>query len=163
MGMGADGTGYAAMNRPSNSTQERIMKELLCVCGCQRESVFDCKCASAAQLRRQVMDLLGRVDEHGKSIYDLKTPEGRDGAYNAVLEEFVKVYGGEQVLATPRTKFSWLLPGLGVIGGLGLLVVAGRRWVGRGAAVATPPDAAAGLAEDDAYADKLDDELADTD
>jgi cytochrome c-type biogenesis protein CcmF len=163
MGMGADGTGYAAMSRPTDSTQERVMRELLCVCGCQRESVFDCKCASAAQLRRQVMELLARVDDRGKPLYDLKTSQGRDDAYDGVLDEFIKVYGGEQVLATPRTKFSWLLPSLGVIGGLGLLVVAGRRWVGRSAAVTAPADAGARSAEDDAYADKLDDELADTD
>ena len=161
MGMGADATGYAAQNRPTNNTEERAMKELLCVCGCPRESVFDCKCASAAQLRRQVMDFLGQ------SQFDLKTPGGRDAAYEAVLESFVKTYGGEQVLSTPRTKLSWLFPSVAVVGGLALLIVAGRRWVGRGAAVATTTAAAAAtaaaVAEDDTYADKLDDELADTD
>ena len=140
------------------------MKELLCVCGCARESVFDCKCSSAAQLRQQVKDVLGKVDVSGKPVFDLNTPGGRDVAYEAVLDEFVKVYGGEQVLATPRTKVSWLLPSLGVIGGLGLLVVAGRRWVHRGSEIAaTESRAVATVAEDDAYADKLDDELADTD
>jgi len=164
MGMGADGTGYAAMHRPSNATQERVMKELLCVCGCARESVFDCKCASAAQLRQKVMEFLAQVDDHGKPVYDLATPAGRDVAYEGVLNEFVKIYGGEQVLATPRTKLSWLLPSLGVLGGLGLLVVAGRRWVGRGAAAhSSHAGATAALAEDETYADKLDDELADTD
>jgi cytochrome c-type biogenesis protein CcmH/NrfF len=140
------------------------MKELLCVCGCARESVFDCKCASAAQLRQQVKDVLGKVDATGKPVFDLASPAGRDVAYEAVLNEFVKVYGGEQVLATPRTKFSWLLPSLGVLGGLGLLVVAGRRWVHRGGAVAAAEASAAAppVAEDDAYAEKLDDELADT-
>ena len=140
------------------------MRELLCVCGCARESVFDCKCASAAQLRQQVKDVLAKVDGRGKPVFDLATPAGRDVAYEAVLDEFVKVYGGEQVLATPRTKFSWLLPSLAVLGGLGLLVAAGRRWVHRGTAVAA---STAGVApagsEDEAYADKLDDELADTD
>jgi cytochrome c-type biogenesis protein CcmF len=166
MGMGADSTGFAAMNRPTNNTEERAMKELLCVCKCPRESVFDCKCGTAAQLRREVMDYLGQVDDKGQPLFDLKTQAGRDAAYEAVLEYFVKTYGGEQVLATPRTKFSWLLPSLAVVGGLGLLVMAGRRWVGRGAAA---PTAAVGAAatvvgpEDDAYADKLDDELADTD
>jgi cytochrome c-type biogenesis protein CcmF len=170
MGMGADATGYAAQNRPTNSTEERAMKELLCVCGCPRESTFDCKCGSAAQLRRQIMDFLGQVDDKGKPMFDLGSQVGRDTAYDAVLDFFVKTYGGEQVLSTPRTKFSWLLPSVAVIGGLGLLLVAGRRWVGRSAAVATTtaaPAAAAvaatGLAEDEAYADKLDDELADTD
>ena len=140
------------------------MKELLCVCGCARESVFDCKCGSAAQLRKQVMDILGKVDDKGKPVYDLSTPSGRDAAYDGVLDEFVKLYGGEQVLATPRTQFSWLLPSLAVIGGLGLLVFAGRRWVSRGAAVAAETAGATGaVIEDETDADKLDDELADTD
>jgi cytochrome c-type biogenesis protein CcmF len=167
MGMGASGVGYAAMNRPTNPTEERAMKELLCVCGCKRESVFDCKCEAAAQLRRTVMDFLGQVNETGQPLFDLKTEQGRDAAYDAVLDSFVKTYGGEQVLATPRTSFSWLLPSLAVVGGLGLLVVTGRRWVGRGSAIAATAVAAAAtgpvVSEDDAYADKLDDELADSD
>jgi len=171
MGMGADGVGYAAMNRPTNSTQERAMKELLCVCGCARESFFDCKCGSAAQLRKEVMDYLGQTDATGKPVFDLSTEAGREIAYNTVLEYFVAQYHGEQVLATPRTKFSWLFPSVAVIGGLGLLVVAGRRWVGRGSAM--PATNAAGgptaatpeskpTIEDESYVDKLDDELADT-
>jgi cytochrome c-type biogenesis protein CcmF len=167
MGMGADSTGYAAMNRPTNSTEERAMKELLCVCSCPRESIFDCKCGTAAQLRREIMDFLGQVDEKGQPVFDLKTQAGRDTAYQAVLDYFVKTYKGEQVLSTPRTSFSWLLPSLAVIGSLGLLVVAGRRWVGRGAAVATAgaggPAGPQISTDDDAYADKLDDELADSD
>jgi cytochrome c-type biogenesis protein CcmF len=164
MGMGADGTGYAAMERPSNSTEERAMKELLCVCGCKRESLFDCKCSTAAQLRRKVMDFLGQVGENGQPLFDLTSQDGRDVAYEAVLEDFVKTYNGEQVLATPRTQFSWLLPSLAVIGGLGLLVVAGRRWVGRGSAIAaTTATGPVVASDDDAYADKLDDELANTD
>jgi cytochrome c-type biogenesis protein CcmF len=164
MGMGADGTGYASMNRPTNSTDERAMKELLCVCGCKRESIFECKCATAAQLRKQITDYIGQVNAEGQPMFDLKTDGGRAMAYDAVLDFFVKTYGGEQVLATPRTKFSWLLPSLAVVGGLGLLVVAGRRWVGRGSAVAATDGAAAKPATEDAvYADKLDDELADTD
>jgi cytochrome c-type biogenesis protein CcmH/NrfF len=152
------------MNRPTSATEERAMKELLCVCGCAREDIFGCKCGTAAQLRRQVMDFLARVDAQGKPMFDLATPAGRDAAYEAVLDDFVKTYGGEQVLATPRTKLSWLLPSLAVVGGLALLVVVGRRWIGRGAAVAAAPTrVAAAVVEDESYADKLDDELADTD
>jgi cytochrome c-type biogenesis protein CcmH/NrfF len=155
------------------------MRELLCVCGCARESVFDCKCGSAAQLRKQVMDYIGQVDDKGQRVFNMKTDAGREAAYAAVLEYFVKTYGGEQVLSTPRTRMSWILPSVAVVGGLGLLLVAGRRWIGRGAAIA--PTAAGGAAtagvaaaatsaaqpgpasEDDAYTEKLDDELADTD
>ena len=115
------------------------------------------------EIRQRLGELAQLEVDAGQPMFDLKTDAGRAAAYEAVLEFFVKTYGGEQVLATPRTKFSWLLPSLAVIGGLGLLVVAGRRWVGRGSDVATTSGAAAPRTEDAAYADKLDDELADTD
>ncbi|HET9620009.1 MAG TPA: cytochrome c-type biogenesis CcmF C-terminal domain-containing protein [Kofleriaceae bacterium] len=168
LGMGADGIGYAAMNRPTSDLEAHAMKELICNCGCSRETVFECKCATAAQLRRQVMDYLGQVGPDGKPMFDMTTPAGQDAAYQAVLNFFVKEYGGEQVLASPRTKLSWLFPALGVLGGFGLIIFVGRRWLSRNAAV--PPAAAGGAmamgsggAENDAYADKLDDELADVD
>ncbi|HEY0195382.1 MAG TPA: cytochrome c-type biogenesis CcmF C-terminal domain-containing protein, partial [Kofleriaceae bacterium] len=169
MGMGADGVGYTAMNRPTNATEEKAMNELLCVCGCARESIFSCKCGTAAQLRKLVMDYMSQTDPSGKPAFDLSSVQGRDEAYEAVLQYFIKTYGGEQVLATPRTKLSWLFPSIAVIGGLGLVIFAGRRWVGRGAALPPPgaPGAGAGIdgkaPTNDAYADKLEDELADVD
>src|SRR5262249_17297866 len=81
MGMGADSTGYAAMNRPSNDTEDRAMKELICICGCPRQNVFDCPCSTAAQLRRQVTEYLGQTDNHGKPLFDLSTASGRETAY----------------------------------------------------------------------------------
>ena len=69
-------------------------------------------------------------------------------------------YGGEQVLATPTSNASWLLPTFAVVGGLALLGFAGRRWIVRGRAATVAPVVAH---EDETYADKLDDELRDTD
>ena len=163
-GMGDAGTGWAAMNRPDNPTSERAMKELLCMCGCARESIFDCKCQPAAMSRGKVLDFLKQTDATGKPVFDMSTAEGREKAYNAVLGDFVTFYGGENVLATPRSKFSWLFPTLAAIGGLGLIVVVGRRWVARGKqSVAEQAAASKNTVEDEAYADKLDDELAKTD
>ena len=139
---------------------------LRCMCGgCQRENLYDCKCPTAARMRRQVMDVLRTVDDKGKLVYDLNTPASRDKAFGEVLDTFVKSYGGEQVLATPRTSASWMFPTVGVLSGLALLVVVGRRWVHRGSGASARPTAAAVAAnpDDEAYADKLDDELADTD
>ncbi len=164
-GMGESGTGWAAMNRPDSPTAEKAMKELLCMCGCARESIFDCKCQPAAMSRQKVLDFLKQTDPTtGKPLFDMSTEAGREKAYNAVLGDFVAFYGGENVLATPRSKFSWLFPTLAAIGGLGLIFVVGRRWVARGKKsnaeqVAASKDAI----EDEAYADKLDDELAKTD
>lgn len=160
-GMGEDGVGYPAMNRPENETQAKAMKELLCVCGCPREAIYDCKCKSAATLREQIMAFLKEVDPAtGKPKWDLSTDAGRTKAYEAVLAFYSEKYG-EQFLATPRSKFSWLFPSLAVVGGLALLAVVGRRFVKRGKAEATATAAAtANKPEDETYADKLDDELA---
>jgi cytochrome c-type biogenesis protein CcmH/NrfF len=161
-GMGEDGTGWAAMYRPDSGTAEKAMKEVLCVCGCPRESIFDCKCQTAAKLREQVMEEINKVDSAtGKKRFDLSTDEGRQNAYNFVLAGFVKEYGGEQVLNTPRSSFSWLFPTLAAIGGLTMLVVVGRRWIARGKdARRETTKVAMAAVEDEKYADKLDDELA---
>jgi cytochrome c-type biogenesis protein CcmH/NrfF len=152
MGMGNAGAGYAAKNRPANETQAKAMKELLCPCGCARQSILDCDCGTAADLRAKVMALMAGAD--------LSTPAARDHAYNAVLAAFKTEYG-ESIWSTPRSDWPWLLPMLAAVGGLGLLYVVGKRFVARSAATASA--AAAAPEEDAQYADKLDDELADTD
>jgi cytochrome c-type biogenesis protein CcmF len=108
MGMGNAGGGYAAMNRPPDELSKKAMQELICPCGCARQNIFDCDCATAAQLRKRVIDLLRANDEHGKPLFDLSTDVGRKQAYDTVLASFVKEYGGEQILATPQNRFSWL-------------------------------------------------------
>ncbi|HUJ62845.1 MAG TPA: cytochrome c-type biogenesis CcmF C-terminal domain-containing protein, partial [Kofleriaceae bacterium] len=143
MGMGQAGGGWAAKYRPTTDLETRIMKEVQCPCGCARQSIFMCDCQTAAELRQHVQDLLAQTDANGKPLYDLKTDAGRQAAYDAVLATFVKEYGGEQVLATPRSQFPWLLPTLAALGGLGLLFVVGRRWIARGTANATAGAAAA--------------------
>ncbi|MCA9674310.1 MAG: cytochrome c biogenesis protein CcsA [Kofleriaceae bacterium] len=157
-----DGTGYAHLFRPeampdqaSRDLARRLMKELVCMCGgCQRESLYDCKCGYAAQDRELVLSML--------KSRDLSTPDGRDKAYREVVSGFVRKYGGEQVLATPRNQASWVLPYAAIAGGLALLVVLVRGWVVRGRAQAAR-DAGPGGPEDETYGEKLDDELRDID
>jgi cytochrome c-type biogenesis protein CcmF len=162
--------GAAAMNRPDTPTAERAMKELLCMCGCKRESIFDCKCDAAAQFRGQVLAFLNQRDPSGKPVFDLQSEAGQSKAYAAVLELYVKEFGGEHVLATPRGKVTWVIPLVAGIGGLVLLIVVGSRWVGRNKLAAAGTAVASAAApgsppgsEDQALADKLDDELAETD
>ena len=164
MGMGDTSVGWASMNRPTNEVESDAMKELLCPCGCKREDIFMCKCQTASSLRGWVIDLVNERDASGQPRFDLSTKAGRERAYQHALDQYVAQYG-TQALATPKSSFSWLLPSLGVIGGLGLLLVVGRRFIGRGKdepAAPLPPSGAAPTT-DDVYADKLDDELAKTD
>ena len=91
---------------------------------------------------------------------DLSNDQNRKQAYDKVLAAFTQDYGAK-VLATPQNDMSWLFPSIAAVGALGLLIFAGRRWVSRSgteAVVAHGPTAI-----DEAYADKLDDELSETD
>ncbi|HEY5949520.1 MAG TPA: cytochrome c-type biogenesis CcmF C-terminal domain-containing protein, partial [Kofleriaceae bacterium] len=154
MGMGQAGGGYAAQNRPTNGTAEKAMKELICPCGCARQDIHNCDCKTAADLRGKVIGILAG--------FDLNTPNGRKQGYDKVMQVFVAEYS-ESVLATPRSKFPWLLPSLAAIGALGLLIVAGRRWIAKGKADLAARPAPTTTTADDAFVDKLDDELAETD
>jgi cytochrome c-type biogenesis protein CcmH/NrfF len=154
MGMGDASSGSMSKNRPSNDTQARAMNELLCPCGCSRQSILDCPCGTAADLRGKVMAMMAGAD--------LTNDAGRQRAYDAVLASFKHDYG-EAVFSTPHSSTSWLFPALAALGGLGLLLVVGRRFVARSSASAPAAAAATKVAEDETYADKLDDELADTD
>ena len=148
-----DGVGYAHLYRPNSPTAERLMKELICMCGgCKRETLFACKCPVAAEKRARVLEMLAGMD--------LSTAAGREKASTSVIDAFVKEYGGEDVLGTPRSKVSWLVPSLAVIGGLGLLFGVVRTWVKRGR---TQVASAAPAVEDDELAERLDDELRNTD
>jgi cytochrome c-type biogenesis protein CcmF len=145
-----DGTGYAHLYRPETAADpalaEKLMKDLVCMCGgCNRETLYSCKCGYAAQGREKVLELLAQ----GKG-------------YDQVVGAFITEYGGEDVLAVPRSKLAWALPYVAALGGLALLFVVGRSWVRHGQTkLATVSKTAA--SEDDEYAERLDDELRDTD
>jgi cytochrome c-type biogenesis protein CcmF len=170
MGMGDASTSYASKARPQNATEETAMKELLCPCGCKRESIFICKCGPASDLRSWIQSMINEQDAQGRPRFDLSSKSGRDAAYDYALDSYVARFGTE-ALATPRSSFSWLLPSIAVVGGLGLLFVAGRRIIARGhgevagapAAAAAAPSPAKPISTEDKYVDKLEDELADTD
>jgi cytochrome c-type biogenesis protein CcmF len=145
-----DGTGYAHLYRPEAAQDpavaSKLMHDLVCMCGsCNRETLYSCKCGYAAQGRAKVLELMAS----GKG-------------YDAVVASFIQEYGGEDVLAVPRSKLSWMLPYIAVMGGLALLFTVGRRWVKRGQERLST-SAKTTVADDDEYAERLDDELRETD
>jgi cytochrome c-type biogenesis protein CcmF len=158
-GMGhSDDSGWAHRYRPDSPTAAGLMKELVCLCGgCQRENLHDCKCGYAAQERKKVLALLAG--------HDLTTDAGRATARRAVIGAFVREYGGEHVLVTPRSSATWLVPYLAVAGGLVLIFFVGRGLVRKGAGTPVVATATANAkpADAEAYDEKLDDELRETD
>jgi cytochrome c-type biogenesis protein CcmH len=89
-------------------------KKILCDCGCHPQSVYDCACGRAAQMRDDIAELVAA---------------GQSG--EAIIASYVEEFG-EQILVTPKaTGFNlvaWLGPALGLLGaGAGLVLVL-RRW-----------------------------------
>jgi len=155
-----DGIGNAHICRPEQFEQDpelasRLMHELVCMCGgCQRESLYECKCGFARQDRCKVLQYLRE--------YQATKPNGTS-PYDFVISKFVEEYG-ERVLSTPKSSLSWLLPFAGIAGGLVLLFAMGRRWVRRGKTqMGTLGESATTSEADEEYADRLDDELRETD
>ena len=90
-------------------------------------------------------------------------PGGPAAAEKAVRDAFIREYGGEDVLATPRGKSTWLVPYLAIVGGLVVLGVITASFVKRGRAASAAAAAAPATPVDEKYADRLDDELRDHD
>ncbi len=154
----------AAELEPIADLAARLMKDLVCLCGgCQRESLYDCRCGYAGEERKELSVLL--------ATHDLTTEPGRKQAYDAAVQHFMAKYearragDGEKVLMIPPdsalNRLSWLVPTAGAVGGLVLLFGLWRRWVRKGPEIAAALPAAG--KEDDHYAEALDDELRETD
>ena len=139
----------------------QAMAKLVCMCGgCTRETVYECKCSVAANERQKVQVMMAR--------HDLLDPTGRSNAYDEVVAWYTERFGGEHALIVPEKetagRVGWMVPYVMVLGGLGLLYAFGRRWVKRGRQrMSERHSAAAEAPENEDYADRLDDELRETD
>jgi cytochrome c-type biogenesis protein CcmF len=150
----ADNSGWSGQFRPDSPVAEKLMKDLVCMCGgCQRETLFDCKCGFAAMDRKKILEMV--------ALFDLTSKRGRIQARHAVVDAFIKEYKGESVLAVPRGSITWVVPYVAIAGGLLVFGAVGVGMVRRRPKVVTTP--AIEKAEDDPYVDKLDDELRDHD
>jgi cytochrome c-type biogenesis protein CcmH/NrfF len=102
--------------------------------------------------------------------HDLLDAAQRKAAYDEVVAWYTARFGGEHALIVPEKEKSgqvgWMVPVVMVVAGLGLLYAIGRRWVVRGRramAERRSAVAAAEAPENEDYADRLDDELRETD
>ncbi|HWM86893.1 MAG TPA: cytochrome c-type biogenesis CcmF C-terminal domain-containing protein [Kofleriaceae bacterium] len=147
---------------PIVSTVRQTMAKMVCMCGCTRETLHDCKCAVAAVEREKVLKMM--------APFDLMSEKGRLDAMETVLAAYQERFQGQHALIVPKDegagRLAWLVPYALVAGGLGLLYAAGRRWVKRGRTDMAAEGARASSAEapeNEGYAELLDDELRDTD
>jgi len=110
----------------SPPTVESIGDQVMCLCGCVA-TMNHCphvNCSTREEMRAVIQ----------KAI-----TEGKDE--RAILQMLAIRYG-VQVLAAPPTKgfdlTVWILPGVGLLAGLGIVVVVVRRWRRPAAASAAP-------------------------
>ena len=141
---------------PARSNLERdLRKTIVCMCGCGRQTLAECTCASAAKER----NLIGQMIDEGKTRQD-------------VVAYFMRKYPGESALVVPIdagfNRLAWILPlaMIGIAGGA--LVVAARRWgkndqATKAKALGQPsaPGSTAGGKSDAEYLNRLDDDLDD--
>lgn len=117
---------FAASDAP---TVKSLGDELICQCGCN-QTVNECnhfECPSQAEMRTMAArELAAGKDE------------------TTILQDFVGKYG-VKVLASPPTKgFNltvWILPGIGLLLGLGVVVFFVRHWHRPKAQAAGAPEA----------------------
>lgn len=136
-----------------NETERALFFNLICACGCPRETLGTCTCGYANERRDELRTMLAQ----GQTV-------------QAIQEAYGKRFGSNYLALPPNSGASrliWALPLLAFVAGAGLVVVLLRRWTLRGRSAALAADAKS-VDENperkrDAYDDKLDDQLRELD
>jgi cytochrome c-type biogenesis protein CcmH/NrfF len=150
---------------PIIESNRQLLKDLVCLCGCPRESLYHCKCGVAAGERGYILSLL--------ATQDLWTAEGRVKAREVVIGKMMERHaspeegaGTHVLMVVPDegfNKLAWAFPYIALFGALALLFGVTRRWVRSGKEELATVAATVELQEDEDYSDILDDELRETD
>jgi cytochrome c-type biogenesis protein CcmF len=144
-----------AFSRPASSALEKeVDSELICMCGCARQTLADCRCGFAAREREAVAEKVRAGWTHDRIIAWYTKQRG---------PELGKPAFGWVALASPPGRFnqlSWVLPyATGGAGLFGLGALAFRIRKRRIQAAAVAPSPASEPTSTDPYVARLEDEL----
>ena len=101
-----------------DSEYEKATRMILCDCGCHPQSVHDCACGRAAEMRREI---------HGVMSAQCLTGE-------ALIALYVEERGDQIRIAPTATGFNivaWVGPSVGLLGATLLVLLMLRRWIRR--------------------------------
>jgi len=118
---------------------ERAATTLLCDCGCNPQSIKECACGRAEELRVS----LAKDASSGKSG-------------DEIVAAYVTKYGQKILVAPPATGFNliaWTAPAIGVLGAAILITLMIRRW--HRASAETASETVPASSSDDAYLARL--------
>lgn len=125
---------------------EDATRTILCDCGCHPQSVHDCACGRAAEMRREIHDEMTRDCLSG----------------DALIALYIERHGEQIRIAPTGTGFNlvaWLGPLVGLLGATLVLFLVLRGWSRKRDPVHEDDTPAAAVPEDDAYRDRLRDAL----
>lgn len=129
--------------------QERVhqvAEQLVCYCGCARQTVADCDCGVADEVRRSIWSDL----QSGKSP-------------SQIVEAYVGGHGAEfrsMPVARGLGLVAWALPWTAIVVATGVVALMIRRWSRRPPPTA-PPAASSEEATKDSYQQMVEKELSD--
>ena len=103
-----------ALEGAASAAYERAATSLLCDCGCHPQSIKDCACSRADELR----DALALDARAGKSG-------------DAIIASYVSKHGQKILVSPPATGFNliaWSGPAIGLLGATVMIALMIRRW-----------------------------------
>jgi len=135
--------GVAAAQGFDQAGYDQATSTILCDCGCHPQSVHDCACGRAAEMREEMRAMI---------------VEGKTG--DDIVAAYVAEHG-EQIRVAPKAEgfnlVAWLGPALALLVASGSMFFVLRRWSNlKGSSLHDPAPAPAGPPVDDAYRQRLD-------
>lgn len=131
-------SGPAEPQAAAAQAYERAATSILCDCGCHPQSVKDCACSRADEMRSAIAD---------------EARAGKSG--DEIVAGYVSRQGPQILVAPPASGFNlvaWAGPAIGLLGAALLIVTMIRRWRVRSGAA---PAVAAGPPVDEADLTRL--------
>jgi cytochrome c-type biogenesis protein CcmH len=133
------GVGAQAPPSSQEALGRQIERELIAPC-CWTQTVAEHRSEAAEKVRQEVREMVGKGMSHPQ-----------------IVEAFVAKYG-ERIMAAPRPRgfylTAYVLPGLGILFGVGIVALLLRRWRPSPAKPAPPPEP-----RDPAYLERVEREL----
>ena len=129
-----------ALDGAASAAYERAATSLLCDCGCHPQSVKECACGRAEEMRVALAQ---------------DAASGKSG--EAIVASYVAKHGQKILVSPPASGFNliaWTGPAIGLLGATVMIAFMLRRW--RRASAALPQETAPpASATDDAYLARL--------
>ena len=148
----ASAQGAPALDPALRPEYDEAAVTILCDCGCHPQTVADCSCGRADEMRKEIAAMVGSGG-----------PGGTPMSGEQVIDAYVARHG-EKIRIAPTTRgfnlVAWLGPGVVILGAAAALVLVLRRWRRRAPETSAPAEPAP--SPDDPWMQRLESDLRDS-